>query len=76
MTIRIAKRKAAGDLLAAVEEKAGVNLRACYQCKKCSIGCPVADLSTVSARGNYPTVAIGRRRRVIADRPDLDMSLL
>jgi len=43
MTIRIAKQKASGTLLSAVEEKADVSLRACYQCKKCSIGCPVAD---------------------------------
>jgi heterodisulfide reductase subunit C len=26
-----------------VLEKADVDLSACYQCKKCSIGCPVAD---------------------------------
>ena len=45
MTIRIAKRKAAGDLLPAVEKKADVSLSACFQCKKCSIGCPVADQS-------------------------------
>ena len=42
MTMRIAKRNASGSLLHAVEETAGVSLRACYQCKKCSIGCPVA----------------------------------
>ncbi len=46
MTMRIAKRKASGDLLQKVEEKSGVNLHVCYQCKKCSIGCPVAELST------------------------------
>jgi len=46
MTIRIAKRKAIGNLKDVVEEKAGVNLNACYQCKKCSIGCPVADQTT------------------------------
>jgi heterodisulfide reductase subunit C len=43
MTIRITKRKATGNLLKAVQGKADVNLSACYQCKKCSIGCPVAD---------------------------------
>lgn len=43
MTMRITKQKASGNLLAAVERKADVNLSACYQCKKCSIGCPVAD---------------------------------
>jgi heterodisulfide reductase subunit C len=43
MTIRITKRKATGNLLKAVQGKADVDLSACYQCKKCSIGCPVAD---------------------------------
>jgi heterodisulfide reductase subunit C len=43
MTIRITKRKASGNLLKAVQEKTDVNVSACYQCKKCSIGCPVAD---------------------------------
>ncbi len=43
MTIRITKHKATEDFLKVVQEKAGVNLSSCYQCKKCSIGCPVAD---------------------------------
>jgi heterodisulfide reductase subunit C len=43
MTIRITRRKATRKLLKAVQRKADVNLGACYQCKKCSIGCPVAD---------------------------------
>jgi heterodisulfide reductase subunit C2 len=43
MTTRITKQKAPGGLLKVVQEKADVNLSACYQCKKCSIGCPVAD---------------------------------
>jgi heterodisulfide reductase subunit C2 len=43
MTTRITRQKAPGDLLGAVQEKADVNVSACYQCKKCSIGCPVAD---------------------------------
>jgi heterodisulfide reductase subunit C2 len=40
---RITKQKAPGDLLKAVREIVDVNLSACYQCRKCSIGCPVAD---------------------------------
>ena len=43
MTTRITRQKAPGGLLRAIQEKADVNLNACYQCKKCSIGCPVAD---------------------------------
>jgi heterodisulfide reductase subunit C len=43
MTKRIVRQKTSGDLLKVVQEKSGVNLNVCYQCKKCSIGCPVAD---------------------------------
>jgi heterodisulfide reductase subunit C2 len=43
MTTRITKQKAPGELLKTVQEKADVNLSACFQCKKCSIGCPVSD---------------------------------
>lgn len=43
MTIKFTKQKTSEGLLKAVQEKANVNLSACYQCKKCSIGCPVAD---------------------------------
>jgi heterodisulfide reductase subunit C len=42
MTTRITKQKAPGDFLRIIQEKADVNVSACYQCKKCSIGCPVA----------------------------------
>ncbi len=42
MTTRITRERTAGGLLKAVEERADVNLSACYQCRKCSIGCPVA----------------------------------
>ena len=41
MTIRIGKKPAPNILMPTVEEKAEVNLHKCYQCKKCSIGCPV-----------------------------------
>ena len=43
MTIKIAKQKAPGGLIKTIRKKADVNLNACFQCKKCSIGCPVAD---------------------------------
>ena len=43
MTTRITKQKATGNLLKAVLGKADVNLSVCYQCKKCSMGCPVAE---------------------------------
>jgi heterodisulfide reductase subunit C len=45
MTIRIKKHSAADSLIRRVEKKADVSLDKCYQCKKCSVGCPVADRS-------------------------------
>lgn len=42
MTIRINKVAKGTGLKAIVEEMSGVSLDACYQCRKCSAGCPVA----------------------------------
>ena len=43
--ITINKKKNSRALKAAVEALSGVDLSACYQCKKCSGGCPVAELT-------------------------------
>jgi heterodisulfide reductase subunit C len=45
MTIRIKSQSAKDSLIRAVEKKADVSLNTCYQCKKCSVGCPVASRS-------------------------------
>jgi len=42
MTIKIKKDSAVTTLKPVVEEMSGVSLDACYQCRKCSAGCPVA----------------------------------
>ena len=42
MTIKINKTPAGTGLKPVVEEMSGVSLDACYQCRKCSAGCPVA----------------------------------
>jgi heterodisulfide reductase subunit C len=44
MTIKIKKQSSGKSLRAEVEKRAGVDLAVCYQCKKCSLGCPVAGL--------------------------------
>jgi heterodisulfide reductase subunit C2 len=43
--ITIKRSKAGRSLRPAVEQLSGVDLSACYQCKKCSSGCPVAKLA-------------------------------
>jgi len=42
MTIKINKTANVTGLKPVVEEMSGVSLDACYQCRKCSAGCPVA----------------------------------
>lgn len=41
-TIRIKKGNNSGKLINDVEKMAGVDLSACYQCRKCACGCPVS----------------------------------
>jgi heterodisulfide reductase subunit C len=45
MTVTIKKQVAGKGLLARVEKLADVDLSRCYQCQKCSSGCPVTGLS-------------------------------
>jgi heterodisulfide reductase subunit C len=40
MTVNIFKKKVKSDFVTKVEELSGQNLLACYQCGKCSAGCP------------------------------------
>lgn len=43
MAVTVKKGKAEG-IITAVQEASGVDLSVCFQCKKCSSGCPVAKL--------------------------------
>jgi heterodisulfide reductase subunit C len=44
MTIKV-KKQAPGDILLHIVEKiSGVDISRCYQCKKCTVGCPVTKL--------------------------------
>ncbi len=40
MIVNLSKKKVKSDFVAKVEELSGQNLLACYQCGKCSAGCP------------------------------------
>ena len=55
MTIVISKKRRMAGLRPLVEEMSGVKLGACYQCRKCSAGCPVAGTA-----GSAPSEVIRR----------------
>lgn len=48
MTIKIQKKAAEGSLIRTVKEISDVDLSACYQCRKCTSGCPVVNLTQSS----------------------------
>lgn len=48
MTIVIEKIKKESNLIQAVREISGIDVSACLQCKKCSNGCSVANITKVS----------------------------
>jgi heterodisulfide reductase subunit C len=45
MTITISKNKSTLGLLKRVHDISGVDLSKCYQCKKCTSGCPVSGMA-------------------------------
>ena len=55
MAITISKNKSARSIAGRVQEISGVDLSVCYQCKKCTSGCPV------SSRAQCPPSEIMRR---------------
>jgi heterodisulfide reductase subunit C len=45
MTVKIKKKASGNSLSGIVAEISGVDISRCYQCKKCTSGCPVAKLT-------------------------------
>jgi heterodisulfide reductase subunit C len=70
MTIKIRKQSAPDSLIRIIEKKADVSLARCYQCKKCSVGCPVVD------RTKSPPSEIIRRLQLGAGRELLHSDLI
>ena len=48
MVMKIRKQVSENGLIGTVEKMSDVDLSLCYQCKKCSNGCPLAKLTRVS----------------------------
>ena len=57
------RRTLAGDIL----EATGINAATCYQCGKCSAGCPMASESDLRPHGVMRLVMQDRRERALAD---------
>jgi heterodisulfide reductase subunit C2 len=51
-----------------VVKASGVDIRACYQCQKCSAGCPVASAMDILPNQVIRQIQYGRRERVLGSR--------
>jgi len=60
-TIKTTSEKLARE----VQELTGTDIRTCYQCGKCSAGCPVATHSDMGPRQIMHSVQIGEREQVL-----------
>jgi heterodisulfide reductase subunit C2 len=70
MTIKISNKSQKQALLPRVQEMSGIDLSVCYQCKKCTGGCPVAKLS------KFPPSEIIRRLHLGAGEELLDADFI
>jgi heterodisulfide reductase subunit C2 len=70
MTIKISSKTKKTGLLPSVQEMSGVDLSICYQCKKCTSGCPVAKMS------KFPPSEIIRRLHLGAGEELLDIDFI
>jgi heterodisulfide reductase subunit C len=61
-------RTPSGALAARVRAGSGVNVYACYQCKKCSTGCPVAEFGDVHPAQVLRAVQLGDEGRSVESR--------
>jgi heterodisulfide reductase subunit C len=52
---------AGNALMRAVYERCGVRVQDCYQCGKCSAGCPVASFADLTARQVMRAVQLGQK---------------
>ena len=70
MTVKIKKQATDGGIIRIVEEISDVDLSVCYQCKKCTSGCPVAKFT------HYPPSEIVRRLHLGAGNEILESDII
>ena len=65
MRVRLSREGVRGDFLRQVEEASGQNLYACYQCGKCSAGCPATFAMDLLPNQVIRLVQLGQREEAL-----------
>ncbi len=66
MSVRIRNGRAAEDFIAKVEALSGQDLLACYQCGKCSAGCPMAQYMDILPNQMIRYAQLGLRDELLS----------
>ncbi|MBI5436379.1 MAG: 4Fe-4S dicluster domain-containing protein [Nitrosomonadales bacterium] len=67
-TLRITSARAGSDFVARIEKVSGQKLLACYQCGKCSAGCPMAAYMDVLPNQIIRLAQLGMQEQLLAAR--------
>lgn len=67
-TLRITTARAEKDFVAKIEKISGQKLLACYQCGKCSAGCPMASHMDVLPNQIIRMAQLGMKEQLLATR--------
>ncbi len=65
-TVKLSARRLSSDVLQEIEELSGQNLYACYQCGKCSAGCPLAFAADLLPHQVMRLLQLGLTKEVFA----------
>jgi len=65
-TLRISSTRISGPFVAKVEQISSQNLMACYQCGKCSAGCPMAAHMDILPNQIIRMAQLGMHERLLA----------
>ncbi|MCP5002554.1 MAG: heterodisulfide reductase [Planctomycetes bacterium] len=68
MKIKINLNETSADFAKEVEERSGIKVKECYQCGKCTAGCPVAYEMDYMPNQIIRLVQIGARREALTSR--------
>lgn len=68
MRIRISRKKLRDEVIARIEEISGEQISKCFQCGKCSAGCPSVDSMDILPNQIIRLLQIGEKDEVLASR--------
>ena len=68
MKIKITTKELTSDFAKEVEERSGIDVKKCYQCGKCTAGCPVAYEMDYMPNQIIRFVQIGAKREALTSR--------